>query len=801
MRARWWIALAGALVVGHSLMPSGLARAVVHAGFAVAAVVMILVGMRRYGPVPRAPWVSFAAGVALWALGDAMWAVFPHLLQIDPFVSAADVCNLLGYPLFAIGVRYLARARNPERDLTARLDAAVVGAVVLAVLWVLVVGPAFESPEADFLAAAVSAAYPIGDVVLLSYLVYLAGDTRFESPALRLLALGLAAKAAADICYAFRDMAPWIGDEGAALDWLWVSGYLLMGLAALHPTMAQAGERQPRLELTTRLGLGKIVFLGLVLLALPMTALVQWVLGDDPDSVELAAAGVAGVVLVCVRMTTMTRRMIRQADRLATLAGTDPLTGLANLRLFTQEVATRLAEPGDPHVPLLLINLDRFVEIKETLGYQVGDELLRAVGLRLTAAVGADGLVARVGGDAFGVVLFPGRYGTGSTGVDGTTAAPTAAVGGAAAATSDPAGTAGTAGQGVFAGGDLMSGVAALRVELSHPFELSDISVSVDGLVGVAVGPDDGEGPDELLQRADVALSAARSRPDRVARYSGRLPSGGALTPHLMSQLPAALSAGELVLHYQPQVEIATGRVCAAEALLRWQHPVHGLLPPAAFVPAAERTGLIRPLTLYVLDQAVAQAARMAESGRPIAVSVNMSVRDLLDPDFPEDVRATLSRHGVDTSLLELEVTETVAMVDPNRSLQVLRALANLGVVLSVDDYGTGYSSLAYLQRLPVRRLKIDRSFVTGLVCDVASTAIVRSTIELARNLGLSVVAEGVEDDATLLALRDMGCAIVQGFGLGRPVPADRIPDVVEALERRVPRLLAQAVGVPRPVG
>jgi predicted signal transduction protein with EAL and GGDEF domain len=376
----------------------------------------------------------------------------------------------------------------------------------------------------------------------------------------------------------------------------------------------------------------------------------------------------------------------------------------------------------------------------------------------MTGVVGAHGMVARLGGDSFGVV------------VDDENLCREKAI----------------------------SGATTLRRELAAPFELSDVTVSIDPLIGVAVGPGDGTDAEELLQRADVAVSVARERPDRVARYTGRMPSDGALTPHLLTELSAALEAGDVVVHYQPQVQVATGRVIGVEALVRWQHPVHGLLPPASFIPAAERTGLIRPLTLYVLNRALDQAAQWRAAGRDLSVSVNLSVRDLLDPQFVADVRDAVLLHGVGGQGLELEITETMAMVDPQRSMAVLESLSAMGVMLSVDDYGTGYSSLAYLQRLPVRRLKIDRSFVMGMVEDEASAAIVRSTIELARNLGMTVVAEGVEDDATLLALRAMQCFAAQGFGLGRPVPGGDVLALVATIEHRVPQVLEQRVPIGR---
>ena len=755
-----WYALGGALVAGHALLPAGPLRDVLYVGFAVAAACMTLAGIRRHRPALRSVWILFTVGIGLWAAGDTLWAVFDHVLGIDPFPSAADVLYLVAYVFFAGGLRRLARARNPEGHVIAFLDAALVGTVALVILWIFVIGPAFESPETDLFGAVVASAYPFVDTLLLLHLAYLAGDTHFRSPSLRMLGAGFAVTLAADVLFSLVALLPWVREDGSTLDPMWLAGYLLMGFAALHPSMAQAGDRQPRLALSARGGVGRLIFTGGILLMVPGVSLVQRLMGQDPDSVELAVASAVVIVLVLVRMVVMTQRLVRQAERLSTLAGSDPLTGLPNLRLFTDEVAARLADPATARVPVMLVNLDRFAEIRETLGYRIGDELVHEAGQRLAASVGTRGLVARVGGDAFGIVVYGDE----------------------------------------MCSDDLAECAVHLRSRLNEPFDLSDVRVSVDALVGVAVGPDDGTEPVELLQRADVALSAARHRPERVARYSGRMPSEGSLTPHLMSELTAAIADGHIVLHYQPQVDLRTGRVRGVEALVRWQHPVHGLLPPDTFIPAAERTGLIRPLTLHVLDRALAQAAALEAEGRPTVVSVNLSVRDLLDTHFPDEVAHALARHGVDTSLLELEVTETMAMVDPNRSLEVLRGLADLGVALAVDDYGTGYSSLAYLQRLPVQRLKIDRSLVMDMLADAPSVAIVRSTIELARNLGLTVVAEGVENDATLLALRDLGCDVAQGFGIGRPVPADRLSALVDAIAGRVPGVVG-AAAVPQQVG
>jgi EAL domain-containing protein (putative c-di-GMP-specific phosphodiesterase class I) len=259
----------------------------------------------------------------------------------------------------------------------------------------------------------------------------------------------------------------------------------------------------------------------------------------------------------------------------------------------------------------------------------------------------------------------------------------------------------------------------------------------------------------------------------------------------LMGELREAIDQGDIVVHYQPQVEIASGRVLGVEALVRWQHPRHGLLAPDTFIPSAEQTGLIGPLTQHVLNCALEQCARWQSEGLDLTVAVNLSVRSLLDPGLVEDVRCALQSHGVPPRSLELEITESSAMVNLRRSVEVLGALAALGVKLSIDDYGTGHSSLAYLQQLPVGRLKLDRSFVTAMIVDRASAAIVDSTIELARVLHFEVVAEGVEDDATLLRLREMRCSTAQGFDLGPPVTASLLPELITRIEQRLAVVLA----------
>ena len=289
-------------------------------------------------------------------------------------------------------------------------------------------------------------------------------------------------------------------------------------------------------------------------------------------------------------------------------------------------------------------------------------------------------------------------------------------------------------------------------------------------VAGIAAAPAATAGT--LLRQADVALRAAKEQRVRWVRFEPAMSVDAANRLALAPELRRGIGAGELVLHYQPKLDIHTGVLAGVEALVRWQRPGHGLVPPDAFIGLAERTGLIRPLTAWVLDQAIADQAAWAGAGLRIPVAVNLSAR-AIRPVIVDEIAALLTRAS---GRLELEITESAAMHDPERSLAVLERLAGLGVRLTVDDFGTGHSSLAYLERLPVTALKIDRAFVARLDADTANRSIVATTVELGHRLGLEVVAEGVEDDATLAILRAMGCDIAQGFGIARPMPAAAVP-------------------------
>jgi diguanylate cyclase (GGDEF)-like protein len=414
----------------------------------------------------------------------------------------------------------------------------------------------------------------------------------------------------------------------------------------------------------------------------------------------------------------------------------DALTGLPNRALLQQRASTALADASRSGcaVAVMLLDLDHFKEINDTLGHRVGDNLLRAVAERLAGAVRETDVVARLGGDEFGILT-------------------------SCMATAD----------------DAVVLAERLLGVLREPFFVDGVRLQSQASIGIAVCPDHGNDVETLVQRADVALYTAKEERGCWSMYS---PEADRYTPErlaMLGELRTGLETGQLVVFYQPKSDAKTGVVIGVEALARWQHPTRGLLPPDEFIPLAENTGLIGDLTFEVLRQALAQVRNWHRKGMRLGLSVNLSVRQLTDMNLPRDVAALLADFHLPASVLTLEVTETTIMADPSRTLNVLRMLADIGIDLSIDDFGTGYSSLAYLRRLQADELKIDKSFVMGMSRNSNDAVIVRSTIELGHNLGLRMVAEGVEDAETWHLLRNLGCDVVQGYHLSRPLPPQQI--------------------------
>ena len=412
----------------------------------------------------------------------------------------------------------------------------------------------------------------------------------------------------------------------------------------------------------------------------------------------------------------------------------DALTGLPNRTLFRERVKDALeqARQAGTSVGVALMDLDRFKEINDTLGHHTGDALLRNLAERLQGALGETDTVARLGGDEFAFLILDA---------------------------------------------DAASAVElAARIEsvLGEPFSLQRLSLEVESSIGFAIFPEHGDSVDLLLQRADVAMYAAKRAATQVAFYDPAVDEHTPARLTLVADLRRAIEEHELVLHYQPQIELSTGKVTGVEALVRWEHPIHGLRPPDEFIPAAERSGLIHALTRFVIEQALRQQQLWARDGIRLVVSVNVSMRNLVDGAFPADVAALIGVRDAGGSLA-LEITEHSFLADGFRARSVLEALSAMGVDVAIDDFGTGFSSLAALRRLPLSAIKIDRSFVRSMTSDRDDAVIVRSTIDLARNLGLRVIAEGVETVGVYNALVALGCDSAQGYYMSRPVPAHEL--------------------------
>lgn len=450
-------------------------------------------------------------------------------------------------------------------------------------------------------------------------------------------------------------------------------------------------------------------------------------------TISLLAASLTLCVALLVVVLRNPHMMLRSSvgDEPAT---TDELTGLSNRPSFYGHVAAALDGQTEPAAALILIDLDRFKEVNDSLGHGTGDQLLQQVGARIDEVLRDGDIVARLGGDEFAIFM---------AGVPDEHTATRIA--------------------------------GKIRDALDEPFQTDTMLLDVEASIGIAVAPTHGTDVHRLMQRADVAMYAAKRAKAGVRVYDEADDPHSADRLAMTADLRRAVENDEFVLHFQPKERVIDGRIEGVEALLRWQHPERGMVSPAVFIPIAEDNGLMRPITLWVVDAALHQARLWRTMGIALTISVNISMQNLHDAKLTDDIAALLHKWDADADWLRLEVTESAMMEGAESALLRLDGLADMGLELSVDDYGTGYSSLAYLKRMPLSELKIDRSFVQNITADQTDALIVGSTIELGHSLGLRVVAEGVEREEDLIGLQMLGCDVVQGFYLGHPMPADRL--------------------------
>jgi diguanylate cyclase (GGDEF)-like protein len=502
--------------------------------------------------------------------------------------------------------------------------------------------------------------------------------------------------------------------------------FLLVNQALVSTVVSFASEQRVRSVFVQDLRF-QAMTAGVLSILAPVAALV---VQTQPLMLPMLIAPVAAVY----NSARLAVAMGRQASH-------DALTGLANRELFRERAVKALEDSQRAEQPLaiMMIDLDHFKEINDTLGHQVGDELICEVAHRLEEARPAGATVARLGGDEFAVLLpdIPDL--------------------------------------------SVAEDVATYLLSvLGKSFSVGGVRLVVQASLGIALAPDHGDDVHTLMRRSDIALYEAKRERARFCAYTSE--DEDTHTPQrltILTDLRSAVEEDQLFLVYQPKIDMASGEVAGVEALVRWNHPTRGIQYPDTFIPLAENTGLIAPITWFVVERALRQVRTWQESGIDLSVAVNLSVRHLTDMSLPDRIAVALERWGVAPSKLVIEVTENSIMTDPKRATVVLQQLRRIGVEIAIDDYGTGHASLNYLKRFDIDELKVDKSFIMNLDPDSSDAIIVASTIELGHNLGLRIVAEGVEDPATLEWLGGLGCDIAQGFHIGRPMTPEAIVDVV----------------------
>jgi diguanylate cyclase (GGDEF)-like protein/PAS domain S-box-containing protein len=855
---------------------------------ALAAAVSCVAKSRRTSGRTRTSWALFGASTLSWGVGQAIWTWYESILGIEvPFPSLADVGYLGAVPLMAAALLMVPMAsQSLANRVRSVLDGLLIAGSLLLISWVLVLGPLIQAGGDSLLGLVISLAYPIGDVVVVTIVLFMLAGSRQTGVMpvpLPLLASGLVAYAVSDSGFVYGTLTGTYA-SGAIIDLGWFAGFLLILLAARKPaSAARAGTTGP----TDARPLGVLLPYMAVLAALVTNILQQLQAGSQGSSIvfwirsavialmigrqlltlmenlgltrhlearvaertaelqartaELQASeqrfealvqhssdvvtvvdpdatvvyqsesvnrvfGYSADILSGQRLTSMfdpaegarlceglrevagqpygtlvlelsvrhrdghtclaemtitnllddpsvgglvlnTRDISERKqleDQLVHEAFHDSLTKLANRALFKDRVdqALRRRHHAGEMVAVLFLDLDGFKEVNDSLGHASGDQLLIQVAQRLRSSVRSEDTVARFGGDEFAVLIDTVAH-------------------------------------------DYDASEAARRIVdgLREPFLVDGQEIHVRASIGIATTGSEAEAEDaeatedadRLMRNADLAMYRAKAAGQgSFTRYDPQMHTGLVERLQLESDLRRALDGGELELHYQPTIELATGEICGFEALLRWHHPTRGLISPVDFIPLAESTGLIRPFGQWVLREACRQAVAWdAERyGRPLTMSVNVSGRQFEQSDLPTIVAMALAESGLPPARLCLEVTESVLMNDTEENLVLLRRLKDMGVRLAIDDFGTGYSSLSYLHRFPVDTLKIDRSFVERLSQPSGDAALARTIVQLGQSLGMVTVAEGIEQYSQFLALNRMSCELGQGFYFSCPLPA-----------------------------
>ena len=737
--------LGALLVVGYFLLPSPDLQDLYYQLPETLAFFAVLVGVRMHRPADARPWLVLAAGLALTTAGDWTWVILDRVFAADPFPSIADAFYLGGMGLIVAAVVWLVRGRIPGGDRAGLLDALIVAVGVGLVSWTFLMAPIVADESARMGEIAVALAYPTLDILMLGVLVRILLAPGPRVPSLTFLMGAIVAFLLSDFPYAFLA----IGDgyyTGHIVDAGWLIGAVLWASAALHPSMRQVAEPMEVGEV--RMSWWRLALLGAASLMAPAVLVVQWVTGNPIDVPVIAAGCVVLFLLVIARLGGVVadlRSILHQRqsleEELQRRALTDPLTGLANRTLFSDRLEHALAQ-RDQRVAALFLDLDDFKTVNDTHGHQAGDELLIGIADVLRRTVRPEDTVARLGGDEFAILI-------------------------------DRNATEGMA----------RSLADRLRGALRVPVRVAGRDRAIGASIGISLGSSGVSTAEELMREADIAMYVAKGAGKGGSSvFDPRTHASVVRSIGLREDLEQAIRLKQFELHYQPIIDLESGDLAGVEALVRWNHPVRGLLAPADFIAVAESTGSIVPLGEWIFEEACRQAVAWSRAGSPLAdgrfVSVNLSTVQVTHPGFVEFVAETVRRAGISGGQLLVEVTES-ANPDEDAVSETLRRISALGIRLAIDDFGTGYASMGRLPHAPFEVIKIDRSLVTLVATDARAEAVVTGITDLARRLGASCIAEGVDHADQLAPLRQMGCELAQGYHFAPALPVPELEALV----------------------
>ncbi len=757
----WWAyfcamaLLTGGYAFGQFSGPAWLKSGLVFNLIGGATIAALIVGGRKNSGRSCLPWYLFAVGQGLFVTSDVLSSNYERLFgHAMTFPSIADPFHLAFYPFLVAGMLLLIHERDEGRDRDGLIDALIVTAALATLLWVYLIAPYAESETGSLLKSLTSIAYPVMDILVLGVVARVAAGSHRREPAFVFLLSGTVVLLLSD---AFHGLKLLDGgyDTAGILDTGWAIYYTLLGTSALHPSMRQLSEPGP--EPDGRLTRARLMLLTCASFTAPLLIFVRSAINDELDIYVLVGASALMFALVLLRMAGIVRRNEELAVQMVKLteesvskaflaelehqAFHDTLTGLPNRALFRNRVEHALASQRRDHLPVavLFLDVDDFKNVNDSLGHAAGDEVLQELGRRLEDCMRPVDTAARLGGDEFAILIHDAES-------------------------------------------ELQSVEIAHRVmdKIEEPIALPSRDVTLATSIGIAFSDQtmiSRRDAEELLRNADAAMYMAKEngkghyqifQPEMHTKALARL--------ELKTDLQRALDCGEFTLRYQPIMDLARGDMAGMEALVRWEHPTRGTVPPLEFVGLLEDTGLIVPVGRHVLREACAWAGHMQREcprDPPLSMAVNVSAHQLQRPEFIEEVRSALQETGIVPSSLTLELTESVMMQDMELSLMRLNGLRELGVKLAIDDFGTGYSSLNYIRQFPVDILKIDRSFLSDPNPETAE--LTAAIVALARIFKLKAVAEGIENPSQLELLRDMNCDFGQGFHFAKPLHGEEI--------------------------